>query len=489
MKVDKRGRVLPGAVVVVVSLGLALGGCLPFGSPIVALPSPAASVAPSEKSSPSSSPSASASTRTSTSATASVSATNPFAAKRVDLAVGFTAPQTTSMTCDGSSATLGVARAGSYAGFVNQAAAGVFDVATGRWLWCVPTGFGGADGVAAVTTDSSVGRPGYEPTLDTDTLEATEYDSQGKPFFLRSDAETLLVVPVTIDRPQIGSQKEAKLRGLLAFDGHGVKKWIAALPQTSGAGSPYCSDDATVCVVQQGSNWSQVALLEVTARTGELIVLAEGVYLNTDATQGPVGTESFVVKNGRFETLWARYESEADLQLLTNSTGKAHRTSWYVGVIDRWVVAGDEADHQANKIMLLDTTTGAKTQVPFAYSKNSCLSLPERVMVCRGQNPVASIGAFNLLTGEVLWEWQEDDPDPVTQVPRKVPRDLYVYDGLIVASYKDSEARYLIDAETGTDQPFTAKMAAAFELLITDKYNAYGSVYASSGNIEYSRAK
>ena len=41
MKVDKRGRVLPGAVVVVVSLGLALGGCLPFGSPIVALPSPA----------------------------------------------------------------------------------------------------------------------------------------------------------------------------------------------------------------------------------------------------------------------------------------------------------------------------------------------------------------------------------------------------------------------------------------------------------------
>ena len=116
-------------------------------------------------------------------------------------------------------------------------------------------------------------------------------------------------MPVTIDRPQIGSQKEAKLRGLLAFDGHGVKKWIAALPQTSGAGSPYCSDDATVCVVQQGSNWSQVALLEVTARTGELIVLAEGVYLNTDATQGPVGTESFVVKNGRFETLWARYES------------------------------------------------------------------------------------------------------------------------------------------------------------------------------------
>ena len=139
--------------------------------------------------------------------------------------------------------------------------------------------------------------------------------------------------------------------------------------------------------------------------------------------------------------------------------------------------------------MLLDTTTGARTQVPFAYSKNSCLSLPERVMVCRGQNPVASIGAFNLLTGEVLWEWQEDDPDPVTQVPRKVPRDLYVYDGLIVASYKDSEARYLIDAETGTDQPFTAKMAAAFELLITDKYNAYGSVYASSRNIEYSRAK
>ena len=53
----------------------------------------------------------------------------------------------------------------------------------------------------------------------------------------------------------------------------------------------------------------------------------------------------------------------------------------------------------------------------------------------------------------------------------------------------DSEARYLIDAETGTDQPFTAKMAAAFELLITDKYNAYGSVYATSGNIEYSRAK
>lgn len=130
MKVDKRGRVLPGAVVLVVSLGLALGGCLPFGSPIVALPSPAASVAPSGKSSPS--PSASASTRTSISATASVSATNPFAAKRVDLAVGFTAPQTTSMTCDGSSATLGVARAGSYAGFVNQAASGVFDVATGR---------------------------------------------------------------------------------------------------------------------------------------------------------------------------------------------------------------------------------------------------------------------------------------------------------------------------------------------------------------------
>lgn len=69
------------------------------------------------------------------------------------------------------------------------------------------------------------------------------------------------------------------------------------------------------------------------------------------------------------------------------------------------------------------------------------------------------------------------------------PHDLYVYDGVAIASYKDAAARYLIDSLTGLDEPFTPKMTSAFELLITDEYNAYGSVAVSGGSVEYSCAK
>lgn len=452
---------------------------------------PAADTSPST-------PSASATPRGSTTpSTSSVSpsasavsqrASDPFEAKRVDLSVGYSVVQKTTMPCNRSDASIWTARAGSYAAFVNQYAAGVLDISTGQWLWCEPTGFGGTDGVAKVTTDSSVGRPGYTPILDADTLEAAEFDSSGEAFFMQAGDETLLVVPVTIDRPQIGSQKEAKLRGLVAFDGQGTKKWIAGLPSTSGAGSPTCSSDATRCIVQQGGG-SSALVTSVDAETGELSTLAQQTNGLVDSSSRFVGSDLFLVSGRRSEAMWVDYGSDPAPDPLITDDGTPIKSDWYLSINKHLVIAADQAHSKASKIWVFDTANGSSSMVPFEYSKRDCLRVQGQLMLCMEHGSSGSIGAFNLATGEVVWEWRENDPDPDTQVPRKVPEKLYVYDDLVVADYTNAEKRYCIDPKSGLDTPFDRKQAAAFDSLRSNDYTPYGYVSTSGSTISYAHAK
>lgn len=470
-------------VVFVAAVGMVLGGCLPFRLPVEAVPSPDEPV--SSATSPSSAITTPGPSRTPTPTPVPLVASDPFAGERVDLVLGYAAPQKTTMPCGSGGSKTIVARAGSYVGFANQEVAGVFDLASRQWLWCAATGFGGADGVVEVTTDSSVGRPGYLPSLDEDTLEASEYDPSGSAFFLRAGDETSLVVPVTIDRPQIGSQKEAPLRGLVAFDGHGVKTWIAGLPQT---GDPQvsCRQDVTACLVQQGSGLKAVIVMP-DPQSGQLSTLAEGGQLHKDADPGPVGSEVFIFLSGNSQATWARYENEADWHVLAVG-GKAVGSYWYVGTIDHWVIVGDQSESK-DRIRRIDTTTGADDIVEFGYPKQSCLPLADRRLLCTYYSSNPSIGVFDLATGQIVWEWKEDDPDPVTGVPRKVPRDLYVYGDLIFAGPTSSSERYLIDAETGADVPFDSKMTIAYELLRSNNCSSYGCVSVSGNSVEYTSVK
>lgn len=475
------------SMVVVAAFGMLLGGCLPFRPPIEAVPSPDGQASSTATASSTAGTSSASRTPTPTPAATPRAATDPFAGKRVDLKVGYAAPQKTTMPCGSGSSRMGVARAGSYVGFADQEVAGVFELAGGQWLWCAKTGFGGADGVAEVTTDSAVGRPGYQPSLDEDTLEAAEFDFNVTAFFLREADETLLVVPVTIDRPQIGSQKEAPLRGLVAFDGHGVKKWITGLPQT-GKADVFCLADATACLLDQGSG-SDAVIVAPDPESGELSTLAQGGRLRRYANPGPASSELFLFTNSKSQPVWARFEADAEWHLLTSESGKTLSTNGYVGVVQHWVVMAEGPNYSPTKIRRLDTTTGASDVVPFAFDKDSCLPLADRRLLCTDDGSKPSIGVFDVSTGEVVWEWQEDDPDPVTQVPRKVPRDLYVYGDLVFAKAGNSSERYLIDAKTGADVPFDPKMAVAYELLRSDACNSYGCVEYASGRIEYAQAK
>lgn len=478
------GRRVMRSMAVVAALGVSLAGCLPFRLPIQAVPSPDKPV--SSAATPS--PAAATPSRTPTPSLTpgAQAAIDPFAGKRVDLTVGYAAPKRTKLPCSSDSPGSYPARAGSYVGFSNDEVAGVFDLATGQWLWCVTNGFGGADGVAEVTSDSAVGRPGYQPSLDADTLEAAEYDSQGMAFFLQAGEETLLVVPVTINRPPIGSQKQAPLRGLVAFDGHGVKKWVTGLPQADAADT-FCRKDATACLLEQGSG-SKAVVIAPDPASGQLTTVIQGVPLSRNANPGPAGSEVILLESTKSQPMWAGYAAEAEAHLITSDAGQVLKSYGYIGVTDHWVVLADKSKPSASKLWRLDTSTGVNAVVPFAFPKDSCLPLADRQLVCTGSGSDSSIGVFDLTSGNVIWEWREDDPDPVTQVPRKVPDSLDVYGDLIFAEPSSSE-RYLIDAKTGLDVPFDAKMTAAYELLRTDDCTSYGCVDSSSSGIEYSMVK
>lgn len=360
-------------------------------------------------------------------------------------------------------------------------------------VWCAPLALGSLDGPAQVPSESPVGRPGYLPALNDDTLAAASPAGDG-PIVAVAQSRLWVLLPVEISRPQIRSQQAQNFHAFIAYDDGGAPRWLssfAAIEDVSNGNVVFRRDQTTgalLRVVEPTSTSAaptsdlSLAFLDVSAGKAGKAWVAQGS--GDDAGTGQFLGGNFITGVHRSgdagsTSAVAGWRSDSGAQVFTTAYAESEInfavTAGHVVTTRQVAATGESATVAA--VYRLDTGAVTSLRLPFPTDlDDQCRWDGRDVLVCgSGYGVVATLAALDIAGSSLRWSWKTGDPDPVTKVPRIVPSEYDVWGRYVYARDPDNKP-YLIDAQNGNDltTPTT----------IVGPQDPYGSVETSDNAVQ-----
>lgn len=419
----------------------------------------------------------------STSMPPAITVPDPATTPAVDNPTGFTEPVTVVPDCApgaGSDQTWELDPTASVFGAYAAARRGdslaLIDRVAGTTVWCTQLGLGSLREPAEVTSDSPVGRPGYTPALNADTLAASSPAGPG-PYVVVSGTRIWVLQPLQITRPRIGSQQATNLHAFLALDDSGRPSWIASFATSDAIAAD------TTRFVRDASSGALVQVVtdpnERTTLTVRAIDVARGTA-SAGWTAKNVDTgwnrDGYAVTGGVLTMITEGAGADGDTRTVRGrrvDTGaevfhSATTTSrvWAVVVPGQplvgpgyaLVVRGQQDGYVPSATLeayalgtgRVATVTAPVTSVDL---EDDCSFNGVDLLVCAGEGrrQASTLFAVDLNRSAIAWAWATGDPDPTTRVARTVPREFTAWHENVYARNENGD-RYLLDARTGTDR-------------------------------------
>lgn len=366
------------------------------------------------------------------------------------------------------------------------------DRATQTTAWCAPMGLGGTDRAPEVSSGSVVGRPGYAPALDAETMAAA-WPGHDFPMLGVVAGRLWVIQPIEVVRPDIQSQQARSYAALLGMDDAGTVRWLTEVPELDGlddAADAYYQDVLSGAI-QLTQSWSdargahRLRVVPVDYSTGIrgdpwvakdlLWNWREPTYLVFSGGTAVYATHRVTTSEGRHGLQMRSAQTGA----LIASLGPWPEPRKVLSLPNMLIVSQPTPAGTSEVLKAYDYADGTERSLSTAFPVDleSCASNSWSKLVCTGAvDERDGITALDVDTGKTDWTWWTGDADATTGVPRTVPSDIAAFGDYIYGT-NDRGDRYILDMATGAD--------LGLETEIRSVENGLGEIEVSNSTVRW----